>query len=60
VTEVIDLGRVIELTLEVGSGLELRARSLVDLGLAPGATCHVGVDADALSFWEAPAPDDAR
>ncbi|MGO9902691.1 MAG: ABC transporter ATP-binding protein [Solirubrobacteraceae bacterium] len=60
VTEVIDLGRVMELTVAVGSGLELRARSVADLGLALGATCHVEIDADAVSVWEAPAPDDAR
>jgi molybdate transport system permease protein len=58
VTEVIDLGRVIELTVAVGPGLELRARSVADLGLAPGSTCRVDVDADAVSVWEVPAPDD--
>jgi len=60
VTEVIDLGRVIELTVTIGAGLELRVRSIADLGLAPGATCQVGVDADAASVWEARAPDDVR
>jgi molybdate transport system permease protein len=59
VTEVIDLGRVIELTVAVGPGLELRARSVADLGLAPGSTCRVDADADAVSVWEVPAPDDA-
>jgi molybdate transport system permease protein len=55
VVEVIDLGRVIELTVAVGPGLELRARSVADLGLAPGSTCRVGVDVDAVSVWEVPA-----
>jgi molybdate transport system permease protein len=59
VTDVIDLGRVIELTVAVGSGLELRARSVADFCLAPGATCHVDIDADAVTVWEARAPDDA-
>jgi molybdate transport system permease protein len=59
VTEVIDLGRVIELTVAVGPGLELRARSLADLGLEPGSTCRVDVDVDAMSVWEAPTPQDA-
>ncbi len=59
VTEVIDLGRVIELTVAVGSGLELRARSVADLGMAPGSTCHVGVEADAFSVWEVPTTDNA-
>jgi molybdate transport system permease protein len=36
----------------VGSVLELRARSVADLGLAPGTTCHVDVDADAVSVWD--------
>jgi molybdate transport system permease protein len=59
VTEVIDLGRVIELTVAIGPGLELRARSVADLGLAPGSTCRVGVDVDAVGAWEVPAPDGA-
>ena len=59
VTEVIDLGRVIELTVEIRPGLELRTRSVADLGLAPGSTCHVGVDADAVSAWEVPVNQDA-
>ena len=58
VTEVIDLGRVIELTVAVGPGLELRARSVADLGLAPGSTCRAYVDVDAVSVWEVPGPDD--
>jgi ABC-type Fe3+/spermidine/putrescine transport system ATPase subunit len=58
VIEVIDLGRVIELTVAVGPGLELRARTIADLGLAPGSTCRVDVDVDAVSVWEVPAAGD--
>ncbi len=56
VTDVIDLGRVIELTVAVAPGLQLRARSVADLGLEAGSTCRVDVDADAVSVWEVPAP----
>ena len=59
VAEVIDLGRAIELTVTVGPGFELRTRSVADLGLAPGSTCQVDVDLDAVSVWEAPAPEAA-
>jgi molybdate transport system permease protein len=59
VTEVIDLGRVIEVTVAVGPGLELRTRSVSDLGLAPGSTCRVDVDADAASAWEVSPSDGA-
>ena len=46
------LGQVIELTVAVRSGLQLRARSVADLGLAPGSTCRVDVDGDAVSVWQ--------
>ncbi len=59
VTDVIDLGRVTELTVAVGPGLELRARSVADLGLAAGSTCRVDVDVDAVSVWEVPPPEAA-
>ena len=57
VKDAVDLGRVIELTVALGPGLELRARSVVELDLAPGSPCSVQVDIDAISVWEVPPPD---
>jgi len=59
VTEIIDLGRVIELTVAVRPGLELRARSMSDPGLTLGSACRVAVAGDAVSVWQVPASADA-
>ena len=59
VTDIIDLGRVTELTVAVRPGLELRARSVADIGMAAGSTCRVHVDVDAVSVWEATVPNGA-
>jgi ABC-type sulfate/molybdate transport systems ATPase subunit/ABC-type sulfate transport system permease component len=58
VVDVIDLGRVIELTVALGPGLELRARSGSDAGLAAGSSCRVEVEIDAISVWEVAPPAD--
>ena len=51
VTDVIDLGRTVEVVVELSSGVELRARTfeLPDLGV--GAACRVETEADAVSVW---------
>jgi len=56
VVDVIDLGRTVEVVVELASGVELRARSarLPDLGV--GVSCSVETDADAVSVWPS-APD---
>jgi ABC-type sulfate/molybdate transport systems ATPase subunit/ABC-type sulfate transport system permease component len=59
VTDVIDLGQVMELTIVLGSSLQLRARSVADLGLPTGSSCRISVDVDAVSVWEATDPDRA-
>jgi molybdate transport system permease protein len=59
VTDLIDLGRVTELTVAIRPGLELRARSVAEVGLGPGSACRADVDVDAVSMWEATAPDGA-
>jgi molybdate transport system permease protein len=51
VTDVIDLGRTVELVLTLASGVELRARTLELPDLSVGATCQVEADLDAVSVW---------
>ncbi len=55
VTDVIDLGRAVEMVVELVSGLELRARSLDAPDLSAGSACLVETDADAVSIWAQPA-----
>jgi ABC-type Fe3+/spermidine/putrescine transport system ATPase subunit len=51
VTDVIDLGRTIEVVVELSSGIELRARTLEMADLSVGATCWVETDTEAVSVW---------
>jgi ABC-type Fe3+/spermidine/putrescine transport system ATPase subunit len=55
VTDVIDLGRAVEIVVELGSGLELRARALDAPDLSAGSACRVETDAEAVSIWAQPA-----
>lgn len=54
VTDVVDLGRTIEVVVALSSGLELRARSLEIPDLCVGAACHVETDKEAVSVWSEP------
>jgi hypothetical protein len=54
VTDIIDLGRTVEVVAELSSGIELRARTLEVPDLSVGATCWVEADADAVSVWSQP------
>jgi TOBE domain len=51
VTDVVDLGRTIEVVVVLSSGIELRARTLELPGLGVGAACQVETDREAVSVW---------
>jgi ABC-type sulfate/molybdate transport systems ATPase subunit/ABC-type sulfate transport system permease component len=55
VTDIIDLGRTVEVVVELASGVELRARTLELPDLAVGADCRLETDTDAVSVWPEPA-----
>jgi ABC-type sulfate/molybdate transport systems ATPase subunit/ABC-type sulfate transport system permease component len=54
VTDVIDLGRTVEVVVAMSSGIELRARTLEVPDLSVGAACRVETDAEAVSVWAEP------
>jgi ABC-type Fe3+/spermidine/putrescine transport system ATPase subunit/ABC-type sulfate transport system permease component len=51
VTDVVDLGRTVEVVVLLSSGIELRARALEVSDLSVGAACRVETDAEAVSVW---------
>ena len=51
VTDIIDLGRTVEVVVVLSSGIELRARTLVVPDLSVGAACRVETDRRAVSVW---------
>jgi molybdate transport system permease protein len=51
VTDVIDLGRVIEVVVTLPAGTELRSRTIQMPGLTVGDSCRVEADPDAVSVW---------
>jgi ABC-type Fe3+/spermidine/putrescine transport system ATPase subunit/ABC-type sulfate transport system permease component len=51
VTDVIDLGRTVEVVVELSSGVELRARTFELPDLSVGAACRVETEAEAVSVW---------
>jgi molybdate transport system permease protein len=55
VTDIVDLGRSVEVVVLLSSGIELRARSLDVPDLSVGAACRVETDRDAVSVWPEPA-----
>jgi ABC-type Fe3+/spermidine/putrescine transport system ATPase subunit len=54
VTDVVDLGRTVEVVVELSCGLELRARTLELPDLGVGAACRVETEAEAVSVWSGP------
>jgi hypothetical protein len=54
VTDVIDLGRTVEVVVVLSSGIELRARTLDVPDLSVGAACRVETDTEAVSVWPEP------
>jgi ABC-type Fe3+/spermidine/putrescine transport system ATPase subunit/ABC-type sulfate transport system permease component len=51
VTDIIDLGRTVEVVVWLSSGIELRARTLEVPDLSVGAACRVEADREAVSVW---------
>jgi molybdate transport system permease protein len=54
VTDVVDLGRIVEVVVVLSSGIELRARTLEVPDLSVGADCQVRTDREAVSVWPEP------
>jgi molybdate transport system permease protein len=54
VTDVIDLGRSVEVVVALPSGIELRSRVLELPDLVIGDSCWVEADKDAVSVWPEP------
>jgi molybdate transport system permease protein len=55
VTDIIDLGRTVEVVVAMSSGIELRARTLDVPDVSVGAACRLETSTDAVSVWPAPA-----
>ena len=55
VTDIVDLGRTVEVVVVLPSGVELRARTLELPDLSVGAACRVETDREAVSVWSKPA-----
>ncbi len=51
VTDVVDLGRTVEVVVGLSYGIELRARTLMAPDLSVGAICRVETDTEAVSAW---------
>jgi molybdate transport system permease protein len=60
VTDVIDLGRSIELVVMLSCGVELRARTRDAPGLSVGGACRVDTDKEAVSVWPTVGGHDGR
>jgi ABC-type sulfate/molybdate transport systems ATPase subunit/ABC-type sulfate transport system permease component len=60
VTDVVDLGRSVEVVVALSSGIELRARTLEVPDLSVGTACQVETDAEAVSVWSAPEVTETR
>jgi ABC-type sulfate/molybdate transport systems ATPase subunit/ABC-type sulfate transport system permease component len=60
VTDVIDLGRTVEVVVALSSGIELRARALDVPDLGVGAVCRVETDRAAVSVWSPPTATGTR
>jgi ABC-type Fe3+/spermidine/putrescine transport system ATPase subunit/ABC-type sulfate transport system permease component len=60
VTDIVDLGRTVEVVVALTSGIELRARTLEVPELSVGDDCRVETDTEAVSVWSAPEPSETR
>jgi ABC-type Fe3+/spermidine/putrescine transport system ATPase subunit/ABC-type sulfate transport system permease component len=54
VTDIVDLGRTVEVVVVLSSGIELRARTFEVPDLSVGAACRVETDQGAVSVWSEP------
>jgi ABC-type sulfate/molybdate transport systems ATPase subunit/ABC-type sulfate transport system permease component len=55
VADVVDLGRAVEVVVELSAGTELRVRTLEVPDLSVGAACRAETDPGAVSVWARPA-----
>jgi ABC-type Fe3+/spermidine/putrescine transport system ATPase subunit len=55
VTDIVDLGRTVEVVVLLSSGIELRARTLEVPDLTVGAACRVEASTEVVSVWPEPA-----
>ena len=60
VTDIVDLGRTVEVVVELAPGVELRARALEVPDLSTGVACWVETDVEAVSVWLEPPGTGAR
>ena len=60
VTDIIDLGRTVEVVVQMSSGIELRARCLDLPDLSIGAACRVETGSEAVSVWSKEAVSENR
>ena len=60
VTDIIDLGRTVEVVVQMSSGIELRARCLDLPDLSIGAACRVETGSEAVSVWSTEAVSETR
>jgi len=60
VSDIVDLGRTVEMVVALASGLEVRARTLEAPDLSVGDACQVETDMEAVSVWSAPEPTETR
>jgi ABC-type Fe3+/spermidine/putrescine transport system ATPase subunit len=60
VTDVIDLGRTVEVVVMLSSGIELRSRTLELPDLEVGTACRLETDREAVSVWPAPGVAETR
>jgi len=54
ITDVVDLGRTVEVVVALSSGIELRSRTLDEPDLTIGALCRVETGREELSVWPEP------
>jgi ABC-type sulfate/molybdate transport systems ATPase subunit len=59
VTDIVDLGRSVEIVVELAGGRELRARVLELPDLTIGVACRLQTDVDAVSVWAVPSIEPA-
>jgi ABC-type Fe3+/spermidine/putrescine transport system ATPase subunit len=60
VTDIVDLGRAVEVVVLLSAGIELRARTLELPDFSVGAPCRVEADMEAVSVWPEPAANRTR
>jgi len=60
VSDIIDFGRTVEVVVELGPGIELRARTNEIPDLSVGAPCWVATEVGDVSFWPNPSLNETR